>query len=158
MDVHVRELPLANGAVALVSAEDYLRVCRIKWCEQGGGYVRGRWSKRAGGSGQVVYLHRFILAAPKGYVVDHIDGNTLNNTRRNLQITTQSRNSMRSRGNGSVTRLWNFPNRWRVRMRIDGEMTSLGCFDTEDEARRALAEVRQVVWNDPAFNPLGTVF
>jgi hypothetical protein len=115
MNVHVRELPLANGAVTLVNAEDYLRVCRIKWCEQGGGYVRGRWSKRAGGSGQVVYLHRFILAAAKGYVV--IDGNRLNNTRRNLQITTHSRNSMRD--NGSVTRLWNFPNRWRVRMRID---------------------------------------
>lgn len=40
-----------------------------------------------------IRLHRFITNCPKGMVVDHINGDTLDNRMRNLKITTQSENS-----------------------------------------------------------------
>ncbi len=39
-------------------------------------------------------LSRFIMGAKKGEVVDHIDRNTLNNRRENLQIVTPRQNSL----------------------------------------------------------------
>lgn len=152
--MNVREILLPCGKVALVSEQDWRRVSRIAWSDGGGGYVRGRWKLADGGTGKNVKLHRFIMAAPDGYVVDHIDGNPLNNTRENLQITTHARNVMRSR-KGGVTFDAHLQ-KWRVRKRVDGRMVSFGLFDTKEEADKMLAEALANIWG-PEFNELGTV-
>lgn len=150
----VREIPLPNGKVAKISERDWPRVRLISWSDNGLGYVRGRWKLSAAGTGKTVFLHRFIMAAPKGHVVDHIDGNPLNNTRENLQVTTYSRNVMRSRG-GGVTFDASLQ-KWRVRKRVDGRMVSFGLFNTKEEADQMLAAALVHIWG-PEFNELGTV-
>ena len=40
-----------------------------------------------------ISLHRFIVDAPKGLQVDHINGDTLDNRRENLRICTQAENN-----------------------------------------------------------------
>lgn len=42
------------------------------------------------------YLHRLIIGAEKGQVVDHINHNTLDNRKYNLRICTQSENKLNS--------------------------------------------------------------
>ena len=121
---------------------------RLKWSDRGGGYVRARFAKAVGGDGGFVYLHRFIMRAPPGVDVDHMDGNPLNNTRENLQIVTRSRNIMRTQ-RGGVTRA---RNKWRARIRVDGIVVNLGCFVTEEAARREVERARRIVWENPRIN------
>lgn len=155
-DVLVKEIELSCGKKAIVDAEDWPKLSRMAWCDKGGGYVHARWKKSIGGNGKIVDLHRFIMRAPSGYVVDHIDGNPLNNSKSNLQITTTSRNMMRAHANGGVTRLHN-SSRWRARLRIDGVLYSLGCYDTEEEARKAVCAAKKEAWGNPEINQLGTI-
>lgn len=143
------EINLPCGKVTKVSEIDKDRVIDLKWSDKGGGYVRARWSKKYGGDGSFIYLHRFVLSAPKGLVVDHIDGNPLNNTRDNLQIISQSRNCMKSKkaitGGVSYDR-----GKWRARMRVDGVMRSLGVYDSREFAQEVVDHYRRIIWDrDP---------
>lgn len=47
-----------------------------------------------GNSNDVGLMHRYIMDAPKGMVVDHINGDSLDNRRENLRVCTQSQNRM----------------------------------------------------------------
>lgn len=90
----VREIPLTKGYMALVDDEDFDIVNAFKWraieCPRSDGTVRvyamGTVQRKA------VYLHRFILNAPKGFDVDHEDRNGLNCRRSNMRLATRSQN------------------------------------------------------------------
>jgi hypothetical protein len=159
------EIKLPCGMIAMVSAEDWPRVSKLSWCNKGGGYgsrflqEEGRRGWQDGFSaslhslcasrhGRMVSLHRFILSAPADMVVDHIDGNPLNNTRGNLQIVTQSRNCMKRRDvlGGGVQE---HRGRWRVRISIDGKQRSFGTYATRGEATIALEAARRTAWELP---------
>lgn len=59
-------------------------------------YEDGDWKKP-----KTVYLHRVITDCPKGKIVDHINGNELDNHRSNLRVCTHSENQLnRHRGRG----------------------------------------------------------
>lgn len=147
-------LPLPNGKTAFVSPEDWPRVSKLSWSDKGLGYVRAVFKKSEGGDGRIVDLGRFIMRAPPGYVVDHIDGNPLNNTRGNLQTITQSRNMMRRKDvmAGGIQR---HKNRWRVRISIDGKSTSFGLYDDREAAEEALAKARALAWGP--MNEMGAI-
>jgi len=147
MSSSVVSVPLPNGSIATVSAEDWRSVSRLSWSEKGGGYVHACFNKRAGGDGRAVELGRFIMRPPPDRIVDHIDGNPLNNTRENLQVITQSRNIMRAkqaRGSG----IQRHKDKWRVRLSVDGKVRSFGVFAVRDDAERALAAAKAQIWGE----------
>lgn len=84
-----------------ISAEDFHRVQKYQW------YVQRRhsnsktdrhWYARTESCGKIL-LHRFIMEPLPGMVIDHIDGDTLNNRRENLRISTHKENGNNRRGN-----------------------------------------------------------
>lgn len=101
----MRIIVLTKGYIACVDDEDYESLLAHKWSAVVTGknikrvyaYRRVGWdnSKRRW-TGQI-YMHRQITSAPKGMDVDHIDGDTLNNTRSNLRIATRSENLANNR-------------------------------------------------------------
>ena len=93
----MKEIQLTKGKVALVDDEDFEYLNKFKWCLRGTGLgkfyaIRGfRKSKKNNITGSIS-MHRELMKPEKGYVIDHLDGNTLNNQKSNLRICTQSQN------------------------------------------------------------------
>lgn len=90
-------------------------------------------------------LHRVVMDCPEGMVVDHINGNTLDNTLKNLRIVTKGQNLQNRRGANRNNRsgirgvTWTEPNKkWRVKV----GKRHVGMFDTLVEAEKAAKEAR----------------
>lgn len=83
-------LEIKGGFYTLVDDDVYDWARRESWLATRDFYV---WrSRRVSGRWTTVRLHRLIVAAPSGTEVDHINGDTLDNRRGNLRITTRSQN------------------------------------------------------------------
>ena len=90
-------------------------------------------------------MHRFIMKAERGQIVDHINGNTLDNRKENLRIVTAQQNSqnrLRTVSPGKTSNFkgvsWNKQRqKWFAGIRADGVTHRLGFFDDEIEAALA---------------------
>ena len=90
-------------------------------------------------------MHRQIMKAPKGMVVDHIDGNGLNNRRSNLRICTPRQNQwnrcpLKTRKQTSPFKGVQYPtgkSRPYARIQYNGKTIHIGVFDSEVEAAQA---------------------
>ena len=84
------QLKLKGGEVALIDDADVALVAGFEWrvAETAPGYrYVGACKKHS-----KPHLHRFLTGAPAGLVVDHINGNTLDNRRSNLRVCTFGEN------------------------------------------------------------------
>lgn len=78
----------------MIDDEDYDFVSSKKW-----NVANNKYNKNAGSyfstrhNGKRIYLHRLLMNAPRNKQVDHIDGDTLNNTRANLRLATIAQNA-----------------------------------------------------------------
>lgn len=90
-----KEIPLTRGMVALVDDEDYERVSQFKWTLWGGtgNTIYAGRKGRKNEARRTVLLHRFILDAPAGVEVDHINRNGLDCRRSNLRLATRAQNA-----------------------------------------------------------------
>ncbi len=78
-----------NQCSYLVDAEDYSKVSKHKWALRS---IKNSELKYAYNKHSKVWMHRMILNAPKGLLVDHINGNGLDNRKTNLRLCTHSQN------------------------------------------------------------------
>jgi len=85
-------------------------------------------------------LSRFITKAQKGFVVDHIDGNVLDNRRKNLRVCTQAENSrnkniQKNNTSGTPSVRWQKDAKaWRVRFKYLKQKIQIGYFKDKEEA------------------------
>lgn len=95
-----------------------------------------------------VLLHRLIMDAPEGFVVDHINGNTLDNRRANLRICSQAQNllnrKIHSNNRSGYKGVYYDPEcrfrPWRADIRANGKRVRLGFFKTPEEAHSAYVD------------------
>ncbi len=81
-------IPLNKGFHTIIDADDFDKIQGRKWTLKKG-YATNYF---VGGQ-----LHRVILQAPEGLMVDHINGNPLDNRKGNLRVCTVEQNSWNSR-------------------------------------------------------------
>lgn len=85
-----------TGYFASVDAEDFARASQFKWRTNTSKriwYVYRYTGKDPTGKSTFEYLHHFITQKPTSVVVDHRDGNGLNNCRLNLRPCTDANNA-----------------------------------------------------------------
>ena len=92
-----------------------------------------------------ISIANFLLSPPKGMVVDHIDGNPLNNSRSNLRVCTQRENAKNKHG---VTNVYERRGRWRAKIMHDYKYIHIGTFDTRDEAEQAVIDKKRELYGE----------
>lgn len=130
------QIPLTKGFFAVVDSDDFdFLDCR-------------RWYARVVRGGTHVYaacsvgtMHGFLMRPPTGMVVDHINGNTLDNRRSNLRICTAYQNrcnrilrrDARVKYKGVV---WNCGS-YKAQITVNRKVIYLGRFQSELDAASA---------------------
>lgn len=109
---------------------------------------------RIPGHGHKVQLHRILAGAFPGEVVDHINGDTLDNRLVNLRVCTNAeniRNSRKRASSGSsykgVSRIKG-TERWRAQIMVNGRKMNLGSFRDEQAAARRYDEKARELHGD----------
>ena len=141
---YMKKIKLQNNTYTLIDNVDYNLVSKHKWhycIKRNKKYVRTNIIKNK--KITVLYLHRLILDAKKGQYVDHINGNPLDNRRKNLRICTNQQNLTNAgpqKNNKSGYRgvYWAKSNRkWCAQITHKGNRISLGYFTNKKSAAKA---------------------
>jgi hypothetical protein len=125
----------------IIDSEDYNKVRNYCWYLDSHGYARSRDFYK--GTKRLVALHRVILDVPDYLYVDHVDGNTLNNTKGNIRVYSMAennRNMCKKEGTKSKYKgvAWRKDrNKWKSLIKYNAKNYYLGLFDKEEDAARA---------------------
>jgi len=144
-----RKIQLTRGQYAIVDPERYEELAKYKWhvsWSRGGKYaVRPVRSKKGGKYRQtIVRMHRVIIGAREGEIVDHINHNGLDDRIANLRIATPRQNNWNTRKRRCNCSSkykgvhWSREMRkWRARIKFNGRTILIGDYDDERAAARA---------------------
>lgn len=144
----MKEIKLSRGKIAFVDDCDFDAVCKITWNahkDKNTFYARTNISKKLGKSSTVT-MHNFLMGRSiNGLVIDHINGNGLDNRRENLRFVTNRHNSQNTvaRRLGKTTSRYvgvnwmKSKNKWRAEAMVNGKRRHLGLFLTEELAASA---------------------
>lgn len=132
------EIVLTRGAVALIDDEDAASVSAFSWCLIDNGRQRYAMARYCGKHFQ---LANWIMRPPPQLVVDHINGDGLDNRRCNLRICTQNENLQNRRRRIDCI----YPvgvdqgsdGAYSARITVDKQRHDLGKFLTTEEASAA---------------------
>jgi hypothetical protein len=140
------KIPLSRGLFAIVDFDDFKTISRFKWCVQDTRGNKKFYAKRSirfgGGHSRVEMMHRIILGVGPDKIVDHINGNGLDNRRINLRVCSISQNLMntdKKRGCSSKYKgvYRHSPSAWTAYIGSKKNTIFLGCFKDEREAATA---------------------
>ena len=135
-----------KGLEFIIDENDFEKVSKRTW------YIKDNTKPRnaylcAKFDNKKVLLHRFVMGLTKGdkVIVDHIDGNRLNNSKSNLRIVNNTQNLANQRRKDKINTssqykgVWYYEkiNRWRAHLRCEGVTYHLGTFKTEEAAAEA---------------------
>lgn len=135
-----------HGKSVLIDKEDYEKIKHFKWqiikIKNIPPYVFAAGKQ---GTPSTVRMHRIILGAPRGSIIDHINGNPLDNRKINLRFCTQRQNMQNKKPHDGRKRkfssnykgVYKLKNKWRAYISYNYSTIHLGFFETESEAAKA---------------------
>lgn len=136
-------IPLTKGQVAVIDAADLSLVAHQSWHAVARRDGKGWYAANSSGR----RMHRVLVGAWNGSkIVDHRDGDGLNNRRANLRVGTQALNCVNRKSTPGDHLRGARPKkgRWQAYIKQAGKQISLGYFATETEAHNAyLTEARK---------------
>lgn len=135
--------PTRGNIITIIDDEDYTKISQYnKWhvvSYKNDKKLYLKSNKRIGKRKSITfYMHRIIMDCPENKVVDHINGNTLDNRKENLRICTKSENNINRAPNKNSNHKgvsWcTGIKKWSSKIGINKKRIHLGYFDSEIKA------------------------
>lgn len=143
-------IPLNQGKFALIDEADADLILGRQWFVQRVAQSDSLFYAYTGSAkdGTRISMHRLITGAEPGVLVDHRNGDGLDNRRHNLRTCTHTQNMQnrkmhsnnRSGFKGVYQHRGKGSNRWYAQLRVDGRRIHIGAFPTPEDAARAYDE------------------
>ena len=140
----ILKITTASGVLILADAADYDLLSKYSWCISNTGYAVANINYK------VIRMHRYILGLSEPTkIIDHINGNTLDNRKVNLRYCTNTENSRNCRLSKNNTsgvsgvNLIKSSGRYRARIMVNRKEIRLGHFKTFEEAAKARREAEK---------------
>jgi hypothetical protein len=147
----MKKLELNNGQYTVVDEKDYILLRKYNWTLGKDGYAvrtiyilgHGKNRKRTS-----LRLHNFLMPKKKGFIVDHINRNRLDNRRLNLRyvnyiINARNKNMQSNNTSGYTGVTWHkMSKKWLANIWVNKKYVYLGTFENIKDAiyKRKLAE------------------
>jgi hypothetical protein len=143
---------LTKGFEAIIDNKDVHIIREHRWRIQTSpkGHI---YAARSGpAAGTIILMHRELMRAPKGVIVDHKDGDGLNNRRENIRLATYAQNNAnRTYGRQNKLGLKGtcYKNgKYQASIKAHGKTYYLGSFNTVEEAAAAYYGAARIIWGD----------
>lgn len=133
-------IALTNGMEVKVDDQDFEELSKFRWYfgfYQPGRPERGRAFRSE--NRKSIQMSRQIMGAQPGQIVDHVNGDGLDNQRDNLRFCTHQQN-MQNRGATQGKKykgVHRYGNQWLAEIGVNGTNRIVGAFDTPEEAALA---------------------
>lgn len=137
-------IPLTQGQFAMIDDADFEAVSQFKWhaSKSCGRFYAKRGLRKSNGKLTTQFLHHFLM--PGVSMVDHIDGNSLNDQRENMRPATYRQNArgFRRKAKGKTSKFrgvyWKQKNKkWVASLVVHRKTLHLGIFKSETDAAHA---------------------
>lgn len=146
----ISKVPLGRGKYAIIDAEDKCLTSKYKWSYNRNNYATASIRKGVNDY-STVYMHRLICGLKRGdgLIVDHINGNGLDNRKSNLRICSKTQNQQNQKPRHTAISKYKgvgFYKRdlkWRARVIHNKKDIELGKFDNEISAALAYDEAAE---------------
>lgn len=152
-------IPLTRGYSTRIDLKDWDQISSYKW-HVGESTSNLRYAERSADR-VTVRMHRQILMPPLEFIVDHINGDGLDNRRCNLRVGVQKENTYNSRPSFTGTSRFKgvyFDTRtsrqqkpWIASIQPGGKKIHLGSFAMEDDAARAYDKKARELYGEFAY-------
>jgi hypothetical protein len=141
-----RKIPLGDSLFTIVDPDVFYCLNKFHWVgKQEHNLIYAiRFARKDSHGSTVIRMHREILNAPKGLLVDHRNNNSLDNRRANLRLANAFQNSCNKSKTRSQTsskyigvtfNKWH--RKWEARISFQNKIIWLGYFDSEIDAALA---------------------
>lgn len=143
----MKEIRLSRGFTCIIDDSDFEYISQFKWhakVEKDGRVYATRtinFVRDGKKSSNKMLMHRELMNAKNKQIIDHVNGNSIDNRRSNLRFANSSTNGMNqvkslrkthSRYKGVTKRAGD--HKWIAQIGHSGERRYLGLFDNEHEA------------------------
>lgn len=140
--LYMKEIKLSQGKFALVDDEDFEYLNQWRWNALKSGniyyasrcvYIRCNNIK----STKTVLMHKELINTDKGFEIDHINRNGLDNRRVNLRKVTHRQNMLNRSDQSKYMGVCKNGNVFRAKVYVNHKQIYIGNYSTPEEAQAA---------------------